>query len=157
MINPKIIICINVFFSISINVIFSIYKNTKIVFYISLKLQIYEKYIVSSTSAWAYIITRFDTRHHLWYSPMGMRWTTGSSSFITIFTNFFRRTARRPHSDGRAAGIWTNWRHLGIFFFPSVRGFHKALFFECIFKLYLKVGKNPLFIGVLRNYRGWTW
>ena len=65
MINPKIIICINVFFSISINVIFSIYKNTKIVFYISLKLQIYEKYIVSSTSAWAYIITRFDTRHHL--------------------------------------------------------------------------------------------
>lgn len=29
MINPKIIICINVFFSISINVIFSICKNTK--------------------------------------------------------------------------------------------------------------------------------
>ena len=30
----------------------------------------------------------------------------------------------------------------------------KLYFLNVFFKLYLKVGKNPLFIGVLRNYRG---
>ena len=85
---------------------------------------------------------------------MVTRWAFECQCFMTIFNTSYRRAASRLHSDGRIAGIWTNWRHLGIFFFPLVQGFHKALFVKCIFKLYLKGGQKTFVYQGLEKLLG---